>query len=204
MWQIYGLLLPIFLEFWILFWTRLTGITAQASKWAPGCRFHRTCQLDSNLELYVYLCLGWECLPVWIDQWQPAKPSRQRSLPRWNKPSDGGVGIAAVLWDMRVFAMCRRRRECLCSADTGAADVSILTEFPTRSAHPEAPIQWTHLTFSYSCPLWLTQHNLLLQSPLSNNNMSSVQLIYYAAIISKTRQKDWETKKCVAAGGSVL
>lgn len=40
-----------------------------------------------------------------------------------------GVGVA-------VFVMHQRRRGCLCSADTEAADTSSLARFPRRSAQP--------------------------------------------------------------------
>lgn len=99
-----------------------------------------------------------------IDQWQPAKPSRQRSLPWWNQPKWGrrGVGSRCCVRDMRVcvcdvseeegvFVFGSRHRSCW-RFKLNRVGLSLC------SVHPL--IQWTHLTFSYSRPLWLTQPNL--------------------------------------------
>lgn len=94
--QFYGLLLPIF--------KILDVALDKANSMQVGTRllFLRSCQLDRRLELYVYLQSS-SVQKAGIDQWQPAKPCRQRSLPRWNQlRSWRGGGIWCGVRDMWV------------------------------------------------------------------------------------------------------
>lgn len=147
---------------WILLWTRLTGASDHSAVVSP--RMPAWQESGAVRISAARLGVSSSVQAAGIDQWQPAKPCRQRSPPRRNQPRDGGAGVAAVAGEISecVFAMCQRGRECLCSGSWHRScwRASSLTELPCHSAHPDALIQWTHLTFSYSCPLWLTQPNL--------------------------------------------
>lgn len=91
-----------FLKYWILLWTRL-----RACKWAHPAvvsPLMPTWQETGVVRVSVAgLGVSSSVQKAGIDQWQPAKPSRQRSLPRWNQlRRRRGGGSCCGVRDMRV------------------------------------------------------------------------------------------------------
>lgn len=99
-----------FFKYQILLWTRLTGNSEQANAFL----------LDRILELHVYLCPGWECLPrfrrqEWISDSKPSPVDRGHYL-SWNQTCGwrGGCSCRGTR-DMHVCDVSKKEGVCVFS-----------------------------------------------------------------------------------------
>ncbi len=111
-----------FLRYWILLWTRLTGASEHSAVVSPHMP---TWQETGAIRISAAgLGVSSSVQTAGIDQWQPAKPSRQRSPPGWNQVRGwrGGCSCCGVrdMWvcvcdvseKQRVFVFSSWHRSC--------------------------------------------------------------------------------------------